>query len=400
MKLAIFWADLLHYHISRLKALIDLGAKSGHKVFPFVLSPKSPELPITGYQDLLGSHIKVLANDPQSAGPYSWTSKQLLLEFLDEVKPDVVAIIGYDGKVSRAALAWCRYHRKAAVLMFVSQKKDSVRRWWKEAFKSALVRMYDAALVGGSTHIDYAVELGMGRDRIYTGYNVVDNQFWYDTAKLAKAAPHLWRKRFQLPERFFLSAGRFIPKKNFEGLLRAYAIYVRQVPSEPWHLVIAGDGATRPKLDTLVGQLELTGKVHFPGYLPAQDMAPLYGLASAFILPSAFFEQWGLVVNEAMAGGLPVIVSEICGCAPDLVIDGVTGFKFNPYNEEQLADLMVEFTIGKFNLQKMGANAHQLVVDKYSPEVFAHNLLVAANAAIIHASSRRWQLFPPPCLWN
>jgi glycosyltransferase involved in cell wall biosynthesis len=79
--------------------------------------------------------------------------------------------------------------------------------------------------------------------------------------------------------------------------------------------------------------------VLFPGFRKGKELGTYYGLASCFILPS-LQEQWGLVVNEAMAAGLPVLVSQTSGCAPDLVQEGVNGFTFDPTNPMQLAELM------------------------------------------------------------
>ena len=84
---------------------------------------------------------------------------------------------------------------------------------------------------------------------------------------------------------------------------------------------------------------DLAGDVILAGFKQYDELPAYYGLASAFVHASTT-EQWGLVVNEAMASGLPVLVSDRCGCAPDLVEDGVNGFTFDPYDVEALAGLM------------------------------------------------------------
>ena len=124
MKIVIFWSDILHYHVARIKALIGLSEDKDYKIYPIALSSRSKELPLIGYQDLLRDKIVVLSNSPSEAGPYSQNSKKSLLKSLDRILPDVVAIIGYDGVVARSALGWCRYHNKGAVLMFAGQEDD------------------------------------------------------------------------------------------------------------------------------------------------------------------------------------------------------------------------------------------------------------------------------------
>lgn len=227
MRLAIYWADIMHYHAARLAALYRLADFEGHQVVAFALSSQSSKLPVTGYQALLGNQVQVLCEQPEIAGPYSPLSKRQLIVALLEANPDAVAIIGYDGRVSRGALAGCRYRRRGAVLMLETQAKDSPRYFRKEWPKSQLVRLTDAVFCGGSAHAWYATQLGMASDRIWTGYDAVDNDYW-GRWRIVKEDLTTWRHRYQVPERFFLTACRFIPKKNLTGLLKAYAAYVSQ----------------------------------------------------------------------------------------------------------------------------------------------------------------------------
>ena len=398
MKLAIFWADILHYHVARLRALYALADELGHTVNAYALSSRSLELPLAGYQGLLGGRITVLSDDVVSAGPYSALSKRQLLEQLVKSQPDAVAIIGYTGRVSHAALGWCRHHRRGAVLMLEGQAKDSLRVWWKEWIKSQMVGCFDSVFAGGVAHVEYARRLGMPAERIFSGYDVVDNKYWAEWARRVRSEPTFWRKHYGLPEHFFLTAGRFIPKKNLLRLIRAYARYAESTAAAAWPLVIVGDGELATSLKQQVAQLGLTNQVLFPGYLAADGMGPVYGLASAFILASAYFEQWGLVVNEAMAAGLPVLVSNVCGCAPDLVVEGVTGFQFDPHDELKLGLLLTRVSSAELDLRAMGQRSQEHI-QSYSPEVFAENLLRAASAAIAHAKERQWRFWLPPLFW-
>ena len=401
MKLAIYWGNILFYHTVRLKELFKLAEISGYEVDAFVLSPKYAELPVYGYQELLSGQIKVLSNDYKNSGTYSWKSKQQIIKYLDNSKPDVVAIIGYDGKVARSALGWCRFNKKAAILMFSSQEKDIKRSKWKESIKSILVKCYDASIVGGSSAGNYVLKLGMSKERIFHGYESVDNEFWENCAKKVRNNPEYFRKHsvISIPEYYFLSVGRFIRKKNFDGLIRAYSKYVIQTKEDPWPLVIVGDGELKLDLYDLVKSLNLSSLVYFPGYLEPDDLAPLYGLATVFILPSIINEQWGLVVNEAMAAGLPAIVSNTCGCAPDLVIEGETGFTYDPSDEQRLIELLSLISNGTIDLDEMGRKANRHINDFHSPIIFANELINAAQVAIKYANMRRRSIWPSPWLW-
>jgi glycosyltransferase involved in cell wall biosynthesis len=115
------------------------------------------------------------------------------------------------------------------------------------------------------------------------------------------------------------------------------------------------------------------------GFKQYPDLPAYYGLASAFIHASTT-EQWGLVVNEAMASGLPVLVSNRCGCAPDLVQERVNGFTFDPLDVEQLARLMVQLSSGLVDLRRMGDASRKIITD-WGPERFASGLRQAAEMA-------------------
>ena len=207
----------------------------------------------------------------------------------------------------------------------------------------------------------------------------------------------------ELPERFFLAAARFVAKKNLTGLLRAYALYRTAwgeaaggesagntrgfrppgVPSAagPWDLVVLGNGPLEPALRELIGELGLEAHVRLPGFKQYPELPVYYGRAGAFVHASST-EQWGLVVNEAMASGLPVLVSNRCGCAADLVREGVNGFTFDPWNLEELAHLLLRITqTPKTRLLEMGL-AGRRIIAAWGPERFAAGLRMAAETAL------------------
>ena len=190
---------------------------------------------------------------------------------------------------------------------------------------------------------DYLVSLGMPRDRIEFGYDVVDNDYFAQGAAAARADAMRLRARLGLPERYFFACVRFIIKrKNIDNLLRAYAVYRRQSPSAPWGLVIAGSGEEKSSYDALVRDLSIEG-VAWPGFIQYGALPLYYGLAGAFVHP-AYAEPWGLVVNEALASGLPVIVSRTVGARYELVSDGQNGFSFDPSAPDQLADRLLQIS--------------------------------------------------------
>lgn len=311
---------------------------------------------------------------------------------LDELRPSVVFINGWSGREALSGLRWCQHTRTPAVLMSDSTRFDSIgddepdpgqpvaRRWWREVVKRRIVRQFSAALVGGAPHRDYAMDLGLLPDRIFDGYDAVDNDHFSIGADVARADAAVLRGRYGLPERYFLASGRFIPKKNFTRLLRAFAEYRNAVGADAWELVLLGDGPEQPVLLRLIDKLGIGDAIHLVGFKSFQELPMYYGLAGAFIHASTT-EQWGLVVNEAMAAGLPVVVSQACGCVQDLVTDRVTGLMFDPYDVAELTYALTTVAAPGFDHAAMGRAARARMTE-WSPTRFATNFWRAAETAV------------------
>ena len=312
---------------------------------------------------------------------------------LDEIKPQVVAVNGWSSTDAFSLLWWCAKTNTPAIMMSESTEWDDPRRFWKEWIKGRLVKMCAAGLAGGTPHADYLARLGLPRNRIFLGYDVVDNDYFATrTAELRTAA---LRTPLGLPEKYFLASARFIEKKNLSRLLEAYAhhrviaekLEIGNRKSEIWKLVLLGDGPLRETINHKLSTLNLQDQVLLPGFKQYDELPKYYGLASAFIHASTT-EQWGLVVNEAMASSLPVLVSNRCGCAADLVQNGVNGFTFDPSNVEEMAKRMFQLsTLSPSQLSTMGVASRRIIAD-WGPERFANGLRGAVTMALKHPCSR------------
>jgi glycosyltransferase involved in cell wall biosynthesis len=277
------------------------------------------------------------------------------------------------------------------VVMSESARCDEPRTWWKEAIKKQMVDLYSAALVGGQRHAEYLVELGMPRDRVFIGYDVVDNAYFATCTREIRNS-HLRRgyggqtafeirKKYALPENYFLASARFIEKKNLPRVIRAYAEYRQKSAlggNAPWDLVLLGDGPLRETLNAQLSTLNLHANVHLPGFKQYDELPAYYALAKAFVHASTT-EQWGLVVNEAIASGLPVIVSDRCGCVPELV--NGNGFTFDPLDEQELAARLLEMaSLSEHDLECF-AEASRRIAGRFGPERFAEGLERATTMA-------------------
>src|SRR5437867_9773642 len=332
------------------------------------LNAAAERLPVTGIEwsakgyDAWGAaeaparYYKIsLFSEAADRYPRSRQRREAFRWALEQANPNVVAVNGWNNFGSLAAARCCMELGIPMMVMSESARGDEPRTWRKEIIKRRIVDLYAAALVGGQRHVEYLVELGMPGERIFTGYDVVDNAYFEQRALEIRNAnppqPDETRKKHALPENYFLASARFIEKKNLLRLIRAYAEYCRrssafakatadrEVSGEdaPWDLVLLGDGPLRDTLNTQLSTLNLHSHVHLPGFKQYDQLPVYYALANAFVHASTT-EQWGLVVNEAIASGLPVIVSDRCGCAPELVQGN--GFTFDPMDEHELASLL------------------------------------------------------------
>jgi glycosyltransferase involved in cell wall biosynthesis len=298
---------------------------------------------------------------------------------LEREGPDVVAIPGWSHFGALAALRWCLQTGTPSVVMSASTAEDAPRVWWREWVKQRVVAHFDAGLVGGTRHRAYLSDLGMDDTNIFLGYDAVDNAHFANGGKNARTEKTERRAQLQLPDRYFLAICRFVAKKNLPRLIEAFSRY-RKSTAEPWDLVLLGDGPEHASVEHSIQGEGVEEAVHLPGFKQYEELPTYYGFAGAFVHASTR-EQWGLVVNEAMAAGLPVLVSDRCGCAPDLVEDGRNGFTFDPHDPSALAGLMARVAHGDVNRADMGA-ASQKIIEEWGPERFATGLRKAAEAAL------------------
>ena len=318
----------------------------------------------TSYQRIILSE-----QSAQSQSPLNLSFR--LFKELKRIAPDLIIINGYAQFGMLSANLWSRIHKKKSIVFSESKEDDAPRFWVFEIIKSWIINSFNAALVGGKSHKQYLSKLGMDCNAIFLGYDVVGNSNFHPDK--IKYLPNPCQKPF------FLAINRFISKKNLLFLINCYAKYLNKVGNKAWDLILCGDGELRPQIEAQITQLNLQNKVYLPGFLQQEELLPYFAHAGCFVHASTT-EQWGLVVNEAMAAGLPVLVSHRCGCFEDLVIEGVNGFGFDPENSQQLTNLMLKISSENIDLQKMGQAALDRI-QKYSPDYFARGLIQAIEYA-------------------
>ena len=284
-------------------------------------------------------------------------------DLLSAENPDVVFTVSYVGKTFQRAAWWAKRRKIPSILVNDSWYGDRSRFWWKEKAKRFLVkRLFDGAFVAGKRAEDYAVSLGLPPNLIWKGLDVVDNNHFSNSSED-------FDKSKKLPEKFFLCVTRLSPEKNVNSLLLGFQNYIHS--GGDWHLVIAGTGPQEIELKKKVS-VELETFIHWMGWVSYYDLPYIYSKASCFVLSSSS-ETWGLVVNEGMAAGLPVLVSRKCGCMPELCQKGINGYDFDPNNVEKLAELMLRMSSGLIDLNYMG-EASKRIIECFTPETWARTL--------------------------
>jgi glycosyltransferase involved in cell wall biosynthesis len=369
------------YHLARLRALADRLALRGDRLLAIEVADKEQRYPWTrgsGNEPFRWSTL--FSGRPLEEIPGEECC-QAITRLLDQQRPDALGIVGYSRPESMASLRWARRQGKPTILMSESQEIDHPRVWWKEAVKRNRVRKFSAGLVGGPNHRDYLVKLGMPASRIALGYNAVDNDAFARLAETARLDPS---SRQGLPNApYFLAVNRFVPEKNLPLLIRAFARYRADAPTDrAWDLVLSGGGPDSKTVESAIKDSGLAHAIHRPGFLQAEQLAPWLAHASAFVHPS-FMEPWGLVVNEAAACGLPLIVSERAGCVETLVprTSTTTGCRFDPFDERELtARLAWMAGLPEAERQALGNRAAS-IVGEWGTDRFAQGTIEALELA-------------------
>ena len=374
-RVAVIFHRLGPYHVARL------GAAA--RIFEVVAIEQSAETAEYGWEKVATTENvkRITLSTEEYAHRRAAELIDRITKTLDSITPlRAVAIPGWSNLAALAALRWCTKHNVPCVVMSESGAGDKGRSGWSEWLKSKILTLCSAALAGGSRHRDYLIDLGFESGRIFLGYDAVDNDHFGRGAQTARANAAGVRASLSLPETYFLASARFLPRKNLVTLLRAYADYDRRLGPHSWDLVLLGDGPLRSQLVAECERLGITDKVHFAGFKQYDELPMYYALAGAFVHVS-MSEPWGLVVNEAMASGLPLIVSRECGCVPELLEEGKNGFSFSPQKVNELADLLLRMAaLSDAESELMGRTSRKIIAS-WSVERFADGLRDAVTAA-------------------
>lgn len=311
-------------------------------------------------------NYQVLVDDYYENIPNTTRAKKMLY-WVRKFKPDVVNISGYYEPAMNTVLFYCRLVGIKVIISVDSTEEDKPNIWWKEAIKRFVVNRAQGFFCYGSKAAEYMLKFGAKPHQILLENNAVDNQKIASIYKEAYQTRETEKAKYGLRPFNFIYTGRLMAIKNVANLLIAFA----KLKPQNWGLVILGDGAEGENLRKYVANEQLEGVKFIEGQA-WYNVPKFMALGDVFVLPS-YSEPWGLVVNEAMVGGMPVIVSNKCGSSHDLVKNGENGYTFNPYDTDELAAIMKKFVEDPDLIKSFGA-VSQSIIKKYSPEQVAQEM--------------------------
>ena len=298
-----------------------------------------------------------------------------LTERMRAYRPDVILLTGYYDPAQITLMLIAKLSGIKLIIQTESTPVDQNRSWPKEWVKSRIISMADGFFCFGTPQASYLIQLGVRPEKILVQRNAV-----VDNTKLRQVYNQAFPNRSEKQQSLglkpfnFIYVGRLAAEKNLTVLIDAFHQALLQTPHQTdWGLVLLGDGDQKSTLQHQIDRLNLNSFIQILPNQPWYRVPETLSLADVLVLPS-LSEPWGLVVNEAMACGMPVLVSNRCGCAPDLVQDGQNGYVFDPLRRDELVNCLLKFIDGRADLNKMGQVSAE-IISSYTPNAVAREML-------------------------
>lgn len=280
---------------------------------------------------------------------------------------DIVCLVDHGHLVYWAQMLVLKLRRKKVAVFCDATRLDNPQSWWKCFLKRLFFRLVDGAFCYGRRAHEYLVDYGMPAKRIYIRRQAAALPANYDAHRI----PSLRQRFAPDPLRpIFLFVGRLSPEKRIDTLIHAFARVRSTYPEAS--LEIVGSGPTREQLRAEAIAFNVAEGVNFIGAAESEALAERYLSATCLVLPSSS-EPWGLVVNEALHYGCPVIVSDRCGCVPELVEGAGSGMVFKCGDPHDLATRL-EQAASLHADRRRCANACLATIASFTPAVAARQL--------------------------
>jgi len=295
---------------------------------------------------------------------------------------DAVLLHGYNYAVNILALLAAKT-KKLPVLMrsetHLGLQRKGWKRWTRDAVLSVAYCFVDGFLAIGTANRAYYRALGVPDNKIFDVPYTVDNDRFIAAAALALEQRAEVRKKYGLPVDgvIVLYASKFMRRKHPDHMIHAMA-RLRDKGRDAT-LFMVGTGEMERELRDLTNSLAIRNVV-FGGFINQAELPKVYAASDIFVLPSEN-EPWGLIVNEVMCAGMPVVVSKEVGCVPDLVKDGVNGYHITPGDIGSLATALEKLLADDSLRRRMGA-ASLSIISGWSYELCREGITAALRQVV------------------
>jgi glycosyltransferase involved in cell wall biosynthesis len=282
---------------------------------------------------------------------------------------ELVVIPGYH-RIEYWAMLWAciALGRKRAVFCD-STANDNSKTRFKEIAKSFFFHRCHGIFCYGIRSKEYVQSYGINPRLIYSPCQAAALPPDYDAAAILRRYEASAQRNGEAP--IFLFIGRFSREKGLDDLLAAFRRIREGLPKAT--LLLAGAGPERDRLQRQAADWGLGTSVSFLGSQTPNQIGQLLEISTAMVLPS-HREPWGLVVNEALSYGCPVVVSDMCGCTPELVLNGITGYTFAARDLAALHESMLR-AIALSNHRLNTARQCLEVISRYTPDRAASEII-------------------------
>ncbi|MGK7876198.1 MAG: glycosyltransferase family 4 protein [Xenococcaceae cyanobacterium] len=281
---------------------------------------------------------------------------------------DCLIVFGYHHPTIWVAIAYARIARKRCLIWSESTLRDKrPQNRAKEMFKRFLVRQASGYIAPGKAQVEYLAELGASPDRIWVAPNSVDSGLFAQAAEQLRPQKEQLKQQLGIKGDVLLYVGRLLDDKGIPELLSAFD-QIRQEWA-PVNLVLVGDGPEREKYVNECCRRGLS-EVMFAGFQEQEALPRYYAIADIFIFPTRS-DPWGLVLNEAMLAGLPIICSRAAGAADDLVKPEKNGFLHEPGDVAGIANHICHLLQDNELRKQMGKRSRQ-IINAYTPKNMAN----------------------------
>lgn len=266
---------------------------------------------------------------------------------LDEIAPDIViggSIVFYSGALG---IRWAKNNKKKFIMFDDAKPSWVTRNFFVQSVKDIITNQVDALwLPSDEYNEEYTKLYNPKKIKYLYGYDCIDNDlFKFEGDK-------------RIDNKKIITVSRLVQKKNVKSLLEAWKFIEEN--DDLYSLVIVGDGPLAGELKAYKEALGLK-RVEFLGAAANEEIPKYLFEADAFVSPS-LYESWGLVVNEAMAAGLPVLLSDKINAAFTLLNDGENGYLFDPAEEGILQQKLLDFIkLPDIEKKKMSLKSLELV---------------------------------------